>query len=158
MKRKELKTELVAIAQRNFYKHKQKPRRKSGLRNAIIAGLVVGIMIPVTIYGSGANQPEEQSKCPQIGNLYPATLVVKEVDYATNIVCIRNANGFEYTFYGVEDWVVGDICSALMDDCGTEIIIDDKVILPIYSGKPDQYILYGHKNQYTSLVPISERS
>ena len=63
---------------------------------------------------------------------YPQTMVVVKVN--NDVVTLADFNGFTYEFKGAEDWMVGDICSCIMDDNGTEKVLDDKIIDTKYSG------------------------
>lgn len=69
------------------------------------------------------------------GIIYPATAIVTQVDYETDIVTVQKATGFTYEFEGVEDLQVGDVMSLLMFNNGTgDTIVDDIVISARYSG------------------------
>lgn len=65
---------------------------------------------------------------------YPMTAVVVDTDYAADVVVIEDCNGYLWEFYGVEDWEIGDVCTCIMDDNGTEKIFDDVIINAQYSG------------------------
>lgn len=62
-------------------------------------------------------------------SLYPATMVVTEVNRQNNTVTIETATGFMYAFTGTEDWDVGDVCSCIMSDEGTPDDIEDDSII-----------------------------
>lgn len=66
---------------------------------------------------------------------YPRTMTVTEIDTASDTVILTDYVGHEWSFYGVEDWMVGDICSCIMDDNGTENITDDIIISTRYGGR-----------------------
>lgn len=69
------------------------------------------------------------------GIIYPATAIVTDIDYDTDIVTVQRASGFTYEFEGVEDTMVGDVMSLLMYNNGTGFdITDDVVISARYSG------------------------
>lgn len=70
----------------------------------------------------------------QPANLYPQTFMVISVDNYENLVTIKDFNGNIWQFYGAEDWIENDICSAIMDNRGTKSIFDDEVISVRYSG------------------------
>lgn len=70
----------------------------------------------------------------EIGNLYPMTTVVTNVDYSTDTVTLTDFNGFNWRFTGTEDWDNGDICSCIMSDSGTPYIFDDEIITVKYDG------------------------
>lgn len=71
---------------------------------------------------------------------YAKTAVVTEISYEEDSVTVTDGNGEIWVFYGCEDWQKGDICSLLMDDKGTELIYDDEILKPIYSGTLSNYI------------------
>ena len=70
----------------------------------------------------------------QPANLYPQTFIVVSVDSYENLVTIKDFNGYTWQFWGAEDWIENDICSAIMDNRGTESIFDDEVVSVRYSG------------------------
>ncbi len=86
----------------------------------VIAILIVILIIVV------ANGNEE---------IYPRTMVVSEIDAGSDTVVLTDSVGFEWEFYGIEDWQVGDICSCIMDDNGTENIEDDIIVDAKYNGQ-----------------------
>ena len=60
-------------------------------------------------------------------NIYPVAGVVTEVDRETDTVTF-STYGNAFSFYGCEDWEVGDGIAAIMSDNGTEEIYDDEII------------------------------
>ena len=71
---------------------------------------------------------------PALKNYYAMTAIVSDLDYAGDTVTVENATGFTWCFSGTEDWDIGDVASLVMDDNGTEIIMDDLVVSVRYSG------------------------
>lgn len=65
---------------------------------------------------------------------YPLSGIVTEVNRETDIVSVEDCNSFIWQFEGCEDWYEGCICAMIMDDNGTEIIFDDKIIVAHYCG------------------------
>lgn len=65
---------------------------------------------------------------------YADTFVVVEVDYDTDTVWLMDFSGHMYSFEGCEDWMVADLCSVLMDNNGTDLILDDVILSCRYSG------------------------
>lgn len=66
---------------------------------------------------------------------YPKATIVTELDYENDLVIIEDFNGFLWSFEGIEDWIVNDICSLLMYDNGTsETIFDDIIVDVHYDG------------------------
>jgi len=66
--------------------------------------------------------------------IYPETAKVVEIDYDTDTVTVETFTGFLFTFYGCEDWMVGDCASLIMEDNGTELVYDDEIIMAQYGG------------------------
>ena len=66
--------------------------------------------------------------------IYPQTFIVDMIDSAQNALVLVDINGNEWIWFGVEDYDVGDIVAAIMDDNGTEIIYDDAIITIRYTG------------------------
>jgi len=66
--------------------------------------------------------------------IYPQTFVVGDINRSTNAVAFVDYNGNIWTWEGIEDWMIGDIAAAIMDDNGTETIYDDMIITLRYAG------------------------
>lgn len=66
--------------------------------------------------------------------IYPKTAKVIEVNEAEDLVTIETCTGITYTFEGCEDWAEGDGVSLIMDDNGTESILDDCILMAEYTG------------------------
>ena len=66
--------------------------------------------------------------------IYSQTFVVTDVDYKTDIVQMEDFNGNIWSFKGCEDWLEGDVCSAILWDNDTDIIYDDVILTTRYSG------------------------
>lgn len=65
-------------------------------------------------------------------NLYAEAGVVTELDYAADVVTFMDTRGMYWSFYGVEDWQVGDLLCAILYDAGTFDPLDDAVIGATY--------------------------
>ena len=74
---------------------------------------------------------------------YPGTLIITEVNEATDTVMAVTASGIEYQFSGIgEDWCTGDLAATIMSDNGTpESILDDVVLESRYVGFTELYDL-----------------
>lgn len=60
---------------------------------------------------------------------------ITNLDYVSNVVYCIDSVGFEWAFYGCEDYAEGDILCLLMSDNGTPSTILDDIILDVnYSG------------------------
>lgn len=66
--------------------------------------------------------------------IYPLTTVVIGVYDCDDTVVVEDFNGNHFSFKGTEDWMVGDICSCIMDNNGTEKVYDDKIKETKYCG------------------------
>jgi hypothetical protein len=75
------------------------------------------------------------SRHGSIETLYPKTFTVSAVDLDNDMVFLVDYNGNEWAIYGIEDWMEGDVASAIMSDNGTpDSIYDDKIVDIRYSG------------------------
>lgn len=74
--------------------------------------------------------------CPiQDQSIYMRGMEVVNLDYQRDIVTCRDGVGFEWEYYGCEDYCKGDIVCCLMATMGTEdTIFDDQIINVDYSG------------------------
>ena len=62
-------------------------------------------------------------------------MIVTQLDYTQDIVTCVDAVGFEWQFYGCEDYAINDLVCTLMDDNGTpDTILDDIIIDAEYTG------------------------
>lgn len=68
-------------------------------------------------------------------NLYAEAGVVTELDYAADVVTFMDARDMCWSFYGVEDWQVGDLLCAILYDAGTLDPFDDAVIGATYHAR-----------------------
>lgn len=77
-----------------------------------------------------AEKVEEQA--PRI---YPKCGVVYALEYAEDAVIVQDFTGELWEFYGIEDWMVGDIVAMTMLDAGLpDYIWDDEIIAAVYDG------------------------
>lgn len=58
-------------------------------------------------------------------NYYSLTTEVVDLDRQEDVVICEDCNGNLWSFYGCEDWMIGDCASLLMYDNRTPIIYDD---------------------------------
>lgn len=65
---------------------------------------------------------------------YPLTAVVVELNTENDIVVCEDYAGNTWEFFGVEDWIEGDIASMIVNDKGTTKIKDDEIVLVRYGG------------------------
>lgn len=68
------------------------------------------------------------------GKSYALATIVTDIDRESDIVTVEDFNGNSWTFYGVEDWQIGDCAALMMNDNGTEKIMDDTIESARYSG------------------------
>lgn len=64
---------------------------------------------------------------------YALTTQVIAVDRPSDLVYAQDFNGMIWSFYGTEDWEIGDCCSLLMDGMDTALIYDDQILNARYS-------------------------
>lgn len=64
--------------------------------------------------------------------IYPQTFVVSDIEDDVLILVDYNEN--EWIWEGAEDYAIGDIVAAIMDDNNTIIIHDDAIITLRYAG------------------------
>ncbi len=85
------------------------------------------------------------SRHGSIETLYPKTFTVSAVDPDNDMVFLTDFNNNEWVIEGVEDWMEGDVASAVMSDNGTPVIYDDVILDIRYSG----YLWQGgfHENE-----------
>lgn len=70
----------------------------------------------------------------KVTDIYPASMIVIEVDYDKDLVTVADFEGRMYSFYGCEDWLVNDICALIMNNNGTKSVYDDIIIEARYCG------------------------
>lgn len=66
--------------------------------------------------------------------IYPQAFVVSEVNYEENTILLVDCNGEGWIWEGIEDYEVGDIIAAIMDDSETKTIYDDIIVMIRYAG------------------------
>lgn len=75
-----------------------------------------------------------------ISEFYPRCAMVTEIDETEDLVTVEDFAGVIWQFYGVEDFIVGDLVAMLLWDCGTpDSIFDDEIIDAVYGGYNFQY-------------------
>lgn len=98
------------------------------MKNLIITALVTAVV--TTMFTTTVCKANTEN----IKNLYPRTAIVTEINYNTDKVTVKCANGNPYYFYGTEDYEVGDIVSLIVKQNSTEIVTDDTVVSQRYDG------------------------
>ena len=93
----------------------------------IFYGIVV-VCLGLEIFFGGKASIEKENE-----NLYALTTKVVLVDTVNNTVTTEDYNGNTWSFYGTEDWEVGDCCSLIMDNNKTSTIHDDLIVNAKYS-------------------------
>ena len=76
---------------------------------------------------------------PTHAAIYPATMKVIVINPTTDVVTMETATGHAYEMTGVEDYLVGDYASLIMDNNGTPSIEDDIILSAQYSGWTDMF-------------------
>lgn len=59
--------------------------------------------------------------------LYPNVGYVTEIDEESDIVYWNDGENL-WSFYGIEDWMIGDGVAVIMSDEGTESVKDDRMV------------------------------
>lgn len=91
--------------------------------NADVYLTLFAITLMIILFGSlSAKANVKESK------LYPATMIVVGLEYDTDTVICVEANGNEWSFRGIEDYIKGDLVGMIMDDNGTPNYIYDDLI------------------------------
>lgn len=95
--------------------------------------VLLGIGLVGTMELNATPEMAKANKKKEIANQYPTTGIVTTV--GEGFMVFTDFNGNEWTINGdPEDWVCGDIVSAIMNSKGTDIIYDDEVVSTKYSG------------------------
>jgi len=100
-------------------------------RNSIILFFGIALIVVVAIASTSCVKNDPQ---PSVDNLYPHVAVVVDTDEVDDSVYLCDFNGELWKFYGVEDWMVGDIAAMIMDDRGTPEIAGDRIVSVRYCG------------------------
>lgn len=93
-----------------------------------LASIVVYIIVLLLVLNG------KEKEASKIENLYPLCGIVTEVDYKKDYIVIEDFTGNLWVWEGAEDWGRKDIASMIMDDKGTDLIIDDEIVKIYYSG------------------------
>lgn len=91
------------------------------MKNTIRKIIAIAIVLTCTLTTAHASE-------------YPQAFTVTALDQRTDTVTVTTASGFDYSFFGIEDWMLGDIAAAIMDNNGTEDITDDRIVDIRYAG------------------------
>ena len=95
------------------------------MKKSLLTIIILLLLIPSTVKATPAD----------LNNIYPQTFIVSDIDKANDIVYLETPSGMIYTWQGVEDWMIGDIASAIMNNNKThQNITDDKIIKLQYAG------------------------
>lgn len=66
---------------------------------------------------------------------YMRGMAIIQIDYTQDIVTCVDAVGYEWEFYGCEDYAVNDLLCVMLDNNGTkDTILDDIIVETAYSG------------------------
>lgn len=143
-----IKTELVSVANGEYARKLAREKRirsmqiskakqyhfRCTVKKLLAYATILLVFIVAGIIGTIELHAEpEYIKEYQEENLYATTGVVTTV--ATDFIVFTDFNGNEWEVnIDPEDWDCGDICSAIMDSKGTELIYDDVAVSIKYSG------------------------
>lgn len=101
-------------------------------------------------FSDGLNKPDTTAFAPTLkysmnGNYYPLTGIITSIvpdsDSRENVITLECGNGnmFQFTDSTNADWDVYDLVSCIMDNKGTPVVHDDKVITTMYAGYTSQF-------------------
>lgn len=96
----------------------------------IMMGLILILLTGLIGIGNEC-QPSQTNANSQ----YAKSGIVTRVDRKTDTATFADPSGNEWSFAGAEDWMVGDHIAAVMDDNGTESILDDIIVSVHYEAK-----------------------
>ena len=65
---------------------------------------------------------------------YTREMTVVATNSIVDIVVLVDTEGHEWEFHGVKNWLVGDMCTCLMDNKGTAKIKDDAILFTAHKG------------------------
>lgn len=100
------------------------------MTKAICWAMVAVLVIAFVSMGCAVSAKGEGA----LEDIYAITTVVVEINHDEDTVACQDFNGNIWVFYGVEDWLVGDVATLVMWNCETDIIYDDEVMDVYYSG------------------------
>lgn len=95
--------------------------------------MIFTLLVTATLMTSCTTIPNEETV--ELHEIYPRTMTVTDTNTEQDLVILIDAIGHTWSFYGIEDWEIGDICSCIMHTNGTEIITDDEIISTRYNGR-----------------------
>jgi hypothetical protein len=71
----------------------------------------------------------------QAFELYAIAGRIIDFDYEEDIVFFVDGAGLVWSFYGIEDWCIGDIVACVMTDNETPYVFDDEILSISYVGE-----------------------
>lgn len=66
--------------------------------------------------------------------IYPMAFSVIDVNHAEDVVVLLDGNGDEWIWEGAEDWMIGDVAAAIVEDNNTGCVHDDELVTLRYCG------------------------
>lgn len=100
-------------------------------RKIDIAVMVFGVICAIIALVLFICKNQSQIKVTE----YPHVGVVTYVDNNNNSIHITDNNGYVWEYHGIEDWQAGDMCAMIMNNNGTDTILDDIIIKIRYEGR-----------------------
>ena len=61
--------------------------------------------------------------------IYPQVFMITDVIEESDTLTLMDFNGNAWEMKGIEDYMIGDMVAAIMNDNDTEIIYDDEIIM-----------------------------
>ena len=66
--------------------------------------------------------------------IYPLAGRVVEIDNLDDTVTFEDGSGLLWTFYGVEDYAIGDIVACIIWHAGSQKLYDHEIVDVVYAG------------------------
>lgn len=66
--------------------------------------------------------------------IYPQAFIVSEINYEEGILILDDCCGYTWIWEGIEDYSIGDVVAAIVDDNDTEFLFDDELVKIKYAG------------------------
>ena len=108
----------------NCPKEQKKGRYKPMKKVAIALMIALLMFVMCVMFAHAEEEPD----------FYAKVGIIFRMDYEEDIVYVVDFFGEEWSFFGCEDWDVGDFVAAVMNTMGTELIYDDEIVSVTYNG------------------------
>ena len=106
------------------------------MRNAFLLTVAfVCIVMGILAFKSSYMKTVANAEEPRTPEYYPAAGIVQGFSKYNDMVFVETQDGHVWSFYGIEDWEIGDICLMVMHDDGVrDDLSDDRIVSVRYYG------------------------